>query len=146
MEEYLKQQREKLQQKVMQGLDLYESEHWHQQIEDTDLPWHENWDESKPEEADLEFITYVLDSFTKPRSTPALHFPREFSKTSNSLYQEDLQEGVSLWGCAKHQVMLPKFNYKLIIKMLSPENVSCEPDWDPDTVNHQKQSDIGPDI
>jgi hypothetical protein len=83
MEEYLKQQREKLQRQ--EASYHHGSEHWHQQIKDNDLPWHNDWDESEPEEepeeADMEFITYVLDSLTK---MPALHLPGEFSGSNES--------------------------------------------------------------
>jgi len=146
-EEYLQQQREKLQQQ--EASCHHNSEHRHLQLEDNDLPWNEHWDESDPEddpeEADIEYITYILDSLTntEPKaSTPALHTPGEFSSSSKSSYSESQRKGASLRGCYRHQATPTAFNYKLIIKTLSPLKISCKPEWNEDTLNLQEQSDL----
>jgi len=136
VEEYCQQQREKLHREEAQGPGFYWPKHCHQRARGTNLHFQEDLDESKPEEADLEFITSILDSFSRPRSMPALHTTRENPRSYNSFYEENFQDDVSLRGCAKHQAPPQKFSYELMIKTPVPKKVSCEPTLDSDTVDH----------
>jgi len=96
VEEYCWQQREKLQWEEARGPDFYWPKHCHQRVTGTNLHFQEDLDEREPEEADLEFITSIRDSFSKPRSMPALHTPRENPSSYDSFYQEDFQDDASL--------------------------------------------------
>jgi hypothetical protein len=112
----------------------------------TNLHSQEDLDESKPEEADLEFITSTLESFSKPRSMPALHTPRGNPSYYDNFYKENLPDDASLRGCAKHQAMPPIFNYKPMIKMPTSRKISSKSTLDTDTVDHWDEIDDKPEI
>ncbi len=161
MEQYLRQQKEKLQQQ--EASDHHHSEQRHQEGANDDLPWHEHWDKSNPEEdpdegdieylpwhehwdksnpeedpdeADLEYITYILDSLAKNESKT------NFSSSNKNSYPDNQKNSASLQGCPKHKATPTKFNYKPIIKMLPPFEFSWEQRWNQDTLSHPAKSEL----
>jgi len=102
----------------------------------------EDQDEVEPDEADLEFITSILDSFSQPKTTPALHN----HERSISFHENFLLENAQFQSCTKHQAMMPEFNYGSIIKAPATKNFSCKPTLDLDTVYHRNKINVEPEI
>jgi hypothetical protein len=141
MEEYLRQQKEELLREEAQGPDFYWPQLCHQRDTETNLPSQEDLEENKPEEVDLEFITSILESFSKPRLMPAQHTTRKNQSYNGKIYEGNLPEDVSLQSCAKHQATPPKFNYKSMIKITMPRETSCDPTLDEEAEDHWGASD-----
>ncbi len=141
MEEYLRQQKEELLREEAQGPDFYRPQLCHQRDTETNLPSQEDLEENKPEEVDLEFITSILESFSKARLMPAQHTTRKNQSYNGKIYKGNLPEDVSLQSCAKHQATPPKFNYKLMIKIPMPREISCDPTLDEEAEDHWGASD-----
>ncbi len=102
----------------------------------------EDQDEVEPDEADLEFITSILDSFSQPNTTPALHH----HKRGISLHKKSFLENAPFQSRTKPEVMPPEFNYDSIIKAPATKNFSCKPTLDLDTADHWNKIDVEPKI
>jgi hypothetical protein len=115
MEEFLKLQRTEL---LQQGAPDSDDEDW------DDPQWPEEREDSLDveennslEDADLAFITSILESFSKPKSK---------TKPTESFCATFTPEGAPMQAKAK-QVTPPKFNQKLTIKTSAAEKFSCFP-------------------
>jgi hypothetical protein len=118
MEEFLKRQRMEL---LRQGAPDSDQEDW------DDPQWPdkgedsldvEEEEEDSSEDADLAFITSILESFSKPKSRT--------TKPNESLCTTFTPEGVPTQADAK-RVTPPKFNHHSMIKRSTTEKFSCFP-------------------
>ncbi len=123
MEEFLRLQRmELLQQEAPDSYsEDWDSPQWPEEREDlTDVE-----EDDSLEDADLAFITSILESFSKPKSKVAKHATREHStKSFCTIFPP---EGTLTPTDAKQQVMPPKSNYNWTIKNTTAEIFSCFP-------------------
>jgi hypothetical protein len=127
MEEFLKLQRVELLQKGAQEQDSYWPGICHQQHSENNTSFLEDQEEDDPEEADLAFITSILESFSKPKSMPAMHTTKTERNLDDQAYAEFPPEGTLPQEGTKRGVTPPKFNYNSTIKMPAPEKFSCFP-------------------
>jgi len=123
MEEYLRLQRmELLQQEAPDSDDDdWDSPQWPTENKD---PTGIEEDDSL-EDADLAFITSILESFSKPRSKAGKHNTRKHLAKSFCAILPP--EGALTPSDANQQVTPPKFNYNSTIKDATAEKFSCFP-------------------
>jgi hypothetical protein len=88
-----------MQQEEAREQDFYWPTHFHQRAPETNLHLMEDRDEVEPDEADLEFITSILDSFSKPKTAPALHN----HKRGISFHEKSFRENAPFQSRTKHQ-------------------------------------------
>jgi len=79
------------------------------------------------EEADLAFVTSILESFSKSESRPTRHATKTKRSLDDQFYAEFHPDGMLTREGAKQRVMPQKFNYNSTIKMPAPDEFSCFP-------------------
>jgi hypothetical protein len=127
MEEFLKLQREELLQRGARDQDHSGPNPHHQWLLEDDKSFLEDQEEDDPEEADLAFITSMLESFSQPKTLTSTHATKSEHNLVDRVHSELLPEGTLTQEGAKRQVTPPKFNYNVTIKMPVPEEFSCFP-------------------
>jgi hypothetical protein len=88
MEEFLKLQRKELPQKGARERDSYWPDVCHQEHPEGNTFFMEDQEEDNPEEADLSFITSILESFSKPKSMMAMHTTETERNLDDPVYTE----------------------------------------------------------
>jgi hypothetical protein len=129
MEEFLRLQRIEL---IRQGAPELESNDWdvsQQQWLEDEMDLEDKEDDSL-EEADLAFITSILESFSEPKSKTRKQNSKANQNRSDSFCATFTPEGTPARANAKQRVTPQKFNYKLTIKMPMVEQISCSPTVD----------------
>jgi hypothetical protein len=143
MEEFLRLQRLELLRQGAPDLDCDEWDVDQQQQPEDKLDLMDDQEDDGLEEADLAFITSILESFSQNESRKKGHIFRTRQSQHDPFCADFPPEGALMQKGAKQRMTPPKFNYNSTIKMPTAEQVSRFPTVEEEgTEEFLEESDI----